>query len=63
VLDAVDLHEHLVEVLSPTGGANPAQQPHSILGGKHRTRAQPAEAHRLVAHLAAPLVEEVLHVP
>ena len=63
VLDAVDLHEDLIQMPSPVG-----QGPHAIdplspdLGGEHRAKSVPPKAHGFMANLDAPLVQQVFEV-
>jgi hypothetical protein len=63
MLFAVDLHEHLVEVPSPTAGLHPFDPPFSDLGGKHQAEPVPPEKNCLVADLHAALVQQILDVP
>ena len=64
VRDAVDLKEDLVQMPAPVG-----QGPHAIdplspdLGGEHRAKSVPSEAHGFMADLNAALLQQVFHVP
>ena len=57
-------HDHLVEGPAPARDrAHPFSSPCLDLRRAHRAEPSPPAAHRLVAHLHAPLVLEVLDVP
>ncbi len=60
---AIDLHEHLVEVPSPTAGLHPLNPTLPDLGGKHRAEPMPPVSDRLVADIDAPFVQQILYVP
>ena len=60
---AVDLHEHLVEVPSPLARAHPLDPALPNLGCKHRAEPMPPEPDRLMAHVDAALVGQILYIP
>ncbi len=58
-MNAVDLHERVIEMLAPARGTHPA---YPLLADLRR-EPHPPEPHRLIAHFDATLMEQVLHVP
>jgi hypothetical protein len=59
----IDLHEHLVEMPTPSAGLHPCNPALSDFSGEHRPEPVPPEPHHFVAHINATLVQKVFHVP
>ncbi len=59
---AVDLYEDLVEVPTPLAGFHPRDPAFPDLGGEHRAEAVPPGPDRLVTHVDAAFVQQILDV-
>ena len=59
---AVDLHEHLVKMPTPTAGFHTLYPALSDLSGEHWTEPVPPESHSLMTDIDAALVQQVLDV-
>jgi hypothetical protein len=60
---AIDLHEHLVQVPTSSVELDALDPALPNLGCKHRAEPMPPEPDRLMAHVDAALVEQILDVP
>ncbi len=60
---AVDLHENLVEMPSPSTGSQPLNPALPDLRSIHRAETEPPKLNRFMADFDTSLVQQILHIP